>query len=597
MNWIRDIKNFFKTIMQLKQLLNKKQQRQAVAVFVLVVCGALLETLGVAAILPFVQAVMTPDELWENSYIQIFCKVFGITSNFNLIVGLGLAIGIVYILKNVFMLYITYREAKFKTGVVFELSKLMLDSYMKRPYTYFLSTNSAEMMRGVNDDINSVNEMITAILKIFSLVLMMIGIGIFIIMQNPMMAIGILVITALIFVLIVVAVKKKTKELGVLKLELGTKVYKNAYQALNGIKEISIMKREEFFLGCYTKVADEKRKADIVYTCVSACPERIIEAVFICGILGIISFQVMLGNMSGSFVPDLAAFAIGAMRILPSLSTLTTRMTQLMYLKPALGGISNNIEEARKYQKILRGKQTSINKLDRKASFTDKIQLQNIYWNYPDSEKNILENVCLDISCGECVAIIGKSGSGKTTLADIMLGLLKPSKGNVLVDGVDIYSIPSEWCKMIGYVPQMVYLLDDTIKNNIVFGMNDSEINDTKIWDALEKAQLKEFVEKLPQKLDTILGERGVKFSGGQRQRIAIARALCHNPEIIIFDEATAALDGETEQAVMDAINALRGNKTLIIIAHRLNTIERCNRVLEVINGEVVEKSDMSKKK
>lgn len=591
MNWINDFKNFFNTIIQLKQLLDKKQQSQALRVFILVVCGALFETLGVAAILPFVQAVMTPDMLRRNKYIQTFCVLCGIDNNITLIVGLGFIIGGVYIFKNIFMLYITYREAKFKGEVVYDLSKLMLNSYLERPYTYFLNTNSAEMMRGVNDDINSINEMITAIFKILSLCLMMIGIGGFIVMQNPIMAMGILGITALIFFLIVVSVKKKTKELGLLKLELGTKVYKNAYQALNGIKEISIMKRESYFLDCYTKVAGEKKKADVIYTCVSACPERIIEAVFICGILGIISMQVVVGNVSGSFVPDLAAFAIGAMRILPSLSTLTTRMTQLIYLKPALNGISDNIEAARIYQEQLVEKQNRNVDNQKKITFKKNILLKNIFWNYPDSKVNVLEDASIDISCGECVAIVGKSGAGKTTLADIILGLLRPKSGQVLVDGIDIYSIPYEWSKLIGYVPQMVYLLDDTIKNNVLFGAAEVDRQDEKIWSALEKAQIKDFVEKLPEQLDTVIGERGVKFSGGQRQRIAIARALYHNPEILIFDEATAALDGETEQAVMDAINALRGTKTLIIIAHRLNTIERCDRVFEVVDGKVLQRT------
>ena len=594
MNLIKDIKNFFGIILQLRQLLNKKQQRQAIRVFVLVICGAALETLGVAAILPFVQAIMTPEELWKNQYIQNFCEIFGITKNIDLIIGLGIIIGAVYIFKNIFMLYITYREAKFKAGTVYELSVLMLHSYMKRPYSFFLNTNSAEMMRGVNDDINSVNEMITAIFKILSLCLMMIGIGVFLVIQNPLMAIGILFITVLIFLLIVVSVKKKTKELGMLKLELGTKVYKNAYQALNGIKEITIMKRESYFLDCYTKVAEEKKKADITYAFMSACPERIIEAVFICGIIGIISIQVMLDNLTGRFLGDLAAFAIGAMRILPSLSTLTTRMTQLIYLKPALNGICQNIKAARCYQESMLEQHGCYADLDKRITLKKDIMLENIYWNYPDSKTNVLENASMTITSGECVGIVGKSGAGKTTLADIILGLLKPKAGKILMDGIDIFSIPYDWCKIIGYVPQTVYLLDDTIKNNVMFGAEkNSNIDDSKIWMALEKAQIKGFVENLPQKLNTVIGERGIKFSGGQRQRIAIARALYHDPEVIIFDEATAALDNETEKAVMDAINTLKGKKTLIIIAHRLNTIERCDKIFEVINGKIIEKDKL----
>ncbi len=217
--------------------------------------------------------------------------------------------------------------------------------------------------------------------------------------------------------------------------------------------------------------------------------------------------------------------------------------------------------------------------------------MQEIDWKYPNTEKYILKNARLAIQKGECIALVGKSGAGKTTLADILLGLLKPEKGSVFMDGKDIFTIPYAWSKIIGYVPQTVYLIDDTIKNNVAFGITAEAVDDTQIWNALEKAQLKEFVESLPEKLNTIIGERGVKFSGGQRQRIAIARALYHDPEIMVFDEATAALDGETENAVMDAINRLRGEKTLIIIAHRLNTISHCNRFYEVGEQKVVEKT------
>lgn len=295
--------------------------------------------------------------------------------------------------------------------------------------------------------------------------------------------------------------------------------------------------------------------------------------------------------MTTALITNLAAFAVGAMRIMPSLSTMTTRMTQLMYLRPALSGICNNIEAARSQERMLLEQQSSIDDKEHTLEFRNEVVMQEIDWKYPNTEKYILKNARLAIQKGECIALVGKSGAGKTTLADILLGLLKPEKGSVFMDGKDIFTIPYAWSKIIGYVPQTVYLIDDTIKNNVAFGITAEAVDDTQIWNALEKAQLKEFVESLPEKLNTIIGERGVKFSGGQRQRIAIARALYHDPEIMVFDEATAALDGETENAVMDAINRLRGEKTLIIIAHRLNTISHCNRFYEVGEQKVVEKT------
>lgn len=588
---LRDLGTFITTIRQLLGLLTAKQRKQAVGVFILVVIGAAFETLGVAAILPFVYAVMDTSQLWGNQYVVMFADLSGIDTDTGLIVVLGVLIGVFYVFKNLFLMFTAYMENKFKANFGYELSKLMLHSYMKRPYIYFLGTNSAEMIRGLNDDINSINDMMTALFKIFSIGFMMVGIGVFLVMQEPMMALGIAVLAVVIFAVIVLVIKKKIRELGKLKIKYATEAYQYAYQAVNGIKEISIMKREEYFLKSYTGVTSRKKEADIVYNSISIAPEKIVEATFVCGILGIVCIQVGVGGMSAALITNLAAFAVGAMRVMPSLSTLTTRMTQIMYLRPSLGGICKNIEAARQQERTLLAMQSSIDSAEHAVDFRDTVIMQGIDWKYPGSDQYILKDAGITIRKGECVALVGKSGAGKTTLADILLGLLKPQSGSVCMDGVDIYTIPYAWSKMIGYVPQTVYLIDDTIRNNVAFGIEREQVDDAWVWEALEKAQLKEFIKALPEGLDTIIGEQGVKFSGGQRQRIAIARALYHDPEIMVFDEATAALDGETEEAVMDAINRLRGKKTLIIIAHRLNTISHCNRFYEVGEQKVTKKT------
>lgn len=588
---IQDVKTFITIIKQLLSLLTLKQRKQAIGVFVLVVIGAAFETLGVAAVLPFVYAVLDTSQLWNNRYIMMYADTFGIRTDTQLIVSLGILIGVFYILKNIFLMCVSYFENKFKSNFVYELSKLMLHSYMKRPYIYFLGTNSAEMIRGLNNDVNSIDDMITALFKIFSIGFMMIGIGVFLIVQEPMMAFGIVLLAVVVFTVIVLVIKRKIRELGKLRIAYVTSAYKYAYQAVNGIKEISIMKREDYFLNSYTGVTSKRKDADTVYNTISVAPERIVEASFVCGIIGIVCLQVGIGGMSTILITNLVAFAVGAMRVMPSLSTLTTRMTQLMYLRPALSGICANIEAARNQERMLLEMRDSIDSSEHEVSFHDKVDLQDIDWKYPNTDKYILKDTGITIHKGECVALVGKSGAGKTTLADILLGLFKPEKGSVCMDGMDIYAIPYAWSKIIGYVPQIVYLIDDTIRSNVAFGIEADVVNDDNVWKALEKAQLREFVDTLPDGLDTVIGERGVKFSGGQRQRIAIARALYHDPEIMVFDEATAALDGETEEAVMDAINRLRGEKTLIIIAHRLNTIRHCKRFYEVGEQKITEKT------
>ena len=273
---------------------------------------------------------------------------------------------------------------------------------------------------------------------------------------------------------------------------------------------------------------------------------------------------------------------VAAYRLLPSINKFSVNFNQIIFYNISLNVAYDNIQAAREYmKKDMEGDSGA------DISFKQSIDIQNVTWKYEAEEKKVLENVSLHINKGDSVAIIGESGAGKTTLADILLGLYRPMHGKVLVDGQDVYSNLKQWAEIISYVPQTVYLFDDTVKNNVIFGH--SEVDEKKVWEALEQAQLKSFVEGLPDGLDTMVGEAGVRFSGGQRQRIAIARALYNNPSVLVLDEATAALDNDTESAVMEAIDSLKGKKTLVIIAHRLTTIKNCNKVYEIKNKKIID--------
>ena len=299
-----------------------------------------------------------------------------------------------------------------------------------------------------------------------------------------------------------------------------------------------------------------------------------------------------------AFVPKLGAFAMAAFKILPSIGKVSSRATTMAYSFPRLENVYHNVVEAKEYEKQREKyvKENIVNKnVEVSTEFEQVLSINHVEWKYREQIKPVLENVTLEIRRGESIALIGESGSGKTTLSDIILGLLHPQKGSVYMDGIDVYGMPEEWAKVIGYVPQSVFLIDDTIRNNVAFGLKN--VDDTDIWYALEQAQLKKFVESLPEGLDTMVGEQGIKFSGGQRQRVAIARALFSRPQILVLDEATAALDNETEAAVMEAIDALQGKMTLIIVAHRLSTIRNCDKIYEICNGraELRKKVDILK--
>ena len=307
------------------------------------------------------------------------------------------------------------------------------------------------------------------------------------------------------------------------------------------------------------------------------------------GLIGVVVIRLLMGVDVMNFVPQLGMFAMAAFKILPSVGKVSNRITIIVYHLPMLDNIYKVVVKADEYEKEQAQYQNThkTNSDDgQNINFCNKVSIQNVAWKYNENKSNILEGLQLDIQKGESIALIGLSGTGKTTLADIILGLLQPQTGCVYMDGKDVYAMPKQWAQIIGYVPQNVFLMDDTVRSNVAFGLKN--VDDKRIWEALEEAQIKEFVEKLPYGLDTIVGERGVKFSGGQRQRIAIARALYNNPQILVLDEATSALDNETENAVMEAVEALQGKMTLIIVAHRLTTIRNCDKIYEIKDGKAV---------
>ncbi len=315
-------------------------------------------------------------------------------------------------------------------------------------------------------------------------------------------------------------------------------------------------------------------------------PRLLIETVSIAGILLYVAISVIAGVNLNTLLPLISAFALAAMRLLPSVNRVNTYMANIAYYEPALNYIYDNVNvlklrEQEAYQLNDNGNR------DKKLTLKDEISLEHITFHYPNTDKYIFKDAVMKIPVGKSIGVVGASGAGKTTIVDVLLGLLGLQDGTINSDGVDVLDYYEEWLSHVGYIPQTIYMLDDSIRNNIAFGVDEKDISDDRVWEVLKEAQLKEFVEELPDKLDSQIGERGVRISGGQRQRLGIARALYHNPELLIFDEATSALDTDTETAIMDAIERLHGQKTMVIIAHRLRTIENCDMIYEVKDEKI----------
>ena len=573
---MKDFKTAIRMIKQELYILTAKQKRTSIFLFFVVLLGSAFELLGVTAILPLIEALMDLDSIREKWYLAALVDILKIEDQKEMIYVISIAVILVYLVKNVYLLWSMNVQYKFRFDFEKELSTRMLTAYLRRPYEYFLNINSTIY-----------DFFFRMLAEAFNVIL----IGIFLIYTDWIMALGVLLLSGTCFIAVSLVFKHMLKGVGEKSRNADILKKKYAYQAVNGIKEINVMKRNEFFIQKYDDAYEISKEMERKSTFLSNCPEKIIEISCISGLIIIVCLRVAMGVDLQTFVPQLSVFAVAAFRILPSISKLVGSLNGLMYKRPALEAAYNGLREVEQYEKLVQ--EMVDDKLDRscvkEVSFLQKLEIKDIVWKYPRAQKEVIRDLNLTIQKGEAVGFIGPSGAGKTTLSDLILGLFKPQKGQILVDGIDIYTIPNRWAKMIGYVPQTVYLTDDTLRNNISFGIDESEVDDDKIWKALEQAQLKDYVMQLPEKLNTIVGERGIKFSGGQRQRVAIARALYYDPEILVLDEATSALDNETENAVMEAIDKLQKNKTLIIVAHRITTLKNCDKIYEIKDGKAFE--------
>lgn len=579
----KDIASLIDVFHKLNYILDRKQKKLCVLILFMTIIGALLETLGVSIIIPLIQAFVSAEQLLKNEYIKLIADTFHIVTTKQLIVLISAAVILIYIFKNLYMTILSYARLKFSVKVRRELSVKMMNSYMEREYVFFLGANTADIIRNVGYDITGVYSILFQMFHIIAEALTAACICVFIIKTDVVMAVSVILLMGVALSFLLLVFQNKMKKSGDIYREWTGKVNKYLFETFQGVKDVIVFRREKYFIDQYEVSFSNQQDAEIAKTFAAERPPYFIEAFFVSGLIGVVSFKVLTGNDASEFLPQLGAFAVAAFRILPSVGRISANFNQFVYACPSLNAAYENLREVESYKMESRIK-ADVGK--EKKAFRNEIVIKDIYWKYPNVDRYVLEGLDLVIKKGKSIALIGESGAGKSTLADILLGLLVPKQGDVLVDGVSIYEMMTSWKMTIGYVPQAVFLTDDTIRNNIAFGMDEKEIDEAKLRRAVEKAQLMDTIEKLPAGMDTILGERGTRFSGGQRQRVAIARALYNDPDILILDEATAALDNDTENAVMEAIDALQGYKTLVIIAHRLTTIRNCDEIYEIRDGK-----------
>lgn len=573
---------------KINYVLDRRQKTNLSLLLVIILIGAFVELMGVSAIMPLIDVAMEPDTINEKWYFVLITQYTGITDVNQMIVLLAVVLIVIYVLKNVYVTMMYNLQYRFIFNNQQRLSVRMMKSYMQQDYLFHVSRNVAEFQRNIVNDVNGFFTVALNALQFLAEFSVSAVLVVFLLVQDWVSTLAVASLLFLFMGFFTIFFRKVLVRIGEESRQANVSVTKWLLQAFSGVKEIKVANKEQFFIANYDNNYRNCARIQRQQSMLTYLPKPVMETVCICSLMiAMIIKIVVVKSDIASFVTTLSVFAVAAFRMLPSFNKITGYISGMMFNKPSIDAVYRDLKEIEQ----LMAKKTAEHEDTVKVQLGTAIGFNSVSFRYPSAEKWILKNASLEIRKNTSVALIGASGAGKTTAADLILGILEPQEGTITIDGTDIRKCMTSWHEDVGYIPQTIYLMDDSIRANIAFGIPEPEIDDAAIGKALQEAQLDQFVLSLPDGADTMIGDRGVKLSGGQRQRIGIARALYRNPSVLILDEATSALDNETEKEVMEAIDGLHGTRTLIVIAHRLSTIRKCDRIYEVANGAFVEKT------
>ena len=556
---------------KLNYIFDKKQKGSFVVLAVMILIGGVFETLGVSMLIPAVNAIMQPDlvrekiekfpalshfltqDLQLNTDAKLLCALFGF------LIGL-------YVVKNLYLLLLAYKQNRFIARARNDMISRVMREFLNRPYEEYLGADIPTVFRITDGDIPHTFSLVLALLQLMTECVVSLFLVIYLIRVNWQMTLLLMLVLALLTLWNARVLKKKLNAIGKRNQDIQSRIAKWRIQSIYGLKDVKVLNRQDFFIRNYYESGKVGAELATKYAVLNNLPHLVIETIFMATILGFMMALLTSGQNLSAFLPQLMAFGVAAIRVMPSANRINTYMTEIAYEQPSLDFVYENLTDAMKTNKKMAAERAKV--AGGALHLEKEIRLEGITFRYPDGDRNIFTDASMVIPKGKSVGIKGASGAGKSTIVDILLGLLHVQKGEITCDGANIFSNYESWLSQIGYIPQSIYLIDESIRDNIAFGIDEREIDDTRIREVAAEAQLLEFIDSLPEGLDTKIGDRGVRLSGGQRQRIGIARALYHNPEILVFDEATSALDNETEAALMGAINSFHGRKTMIIIEY-----------------------------
>ncbi len=579
---------FFLALKKLIKILTLQERKDFYKILVLTTFGVFLEMASIVMILPVMSlltggrtTIQIPGLQPALDYLQTLAPEKALVIEI-------FALLVVVLAKNSYQAWIAYKQSAFGYRVQARISNQLFENYLSQPFQYHLHHNSATLIRNCTQEPNQVNQfVIMPGFTIISEAFLVLGVAFLLIFLQPYFTLvnGVLMGSA--FMLFNRLTSRRILNWGYQRLSAESHRIQLIQQSLGAIKDVKLRRSEKFFLSEYSNYNKETSRVGHLQNALQQMPRLFLEVLLYTGLLALVVLTVVLNSNIGNLVSALGLFAAAVYKILPSANKISISYQSMKFSMPSM---DNFIQELN-LEKELFADQTNKQSL----TFNSSIAIDHIIYTYEGGSHPVLNDVTLNIKNGECIGLHGESGSGKSTLINIVLGLLPPQQGSVSVDGINIATNIIGWNKKLGYVPQSIYLIDDSIRRNIAFGLPDDQIDDEAVNAALEKAHLKFFVSSLPEGFNTFVGERGVRLSGGQIQRIGIARALYHNPEVLILDEATSALDYSTESSIMEAIETLYGTKTILIIAHRLSTLEKCDRLYKLDKGNLVLERDKKK--
>ena len=547
-----------------------------IRIVVMVIVGMFLETISLGIVVPII-GILTQDD-YQQKY-PFIVDIFGNLSREELISAVMVAMVLIYVVRSLFLFWSLWIQKGFSASVSGRLSQSLFSIYLRQPYMFHLQRNSSTLMRNAKNATSVVTCGVDPFLVLLTDGLVAIAMFALLIAVEPVGTLAVLLVFGLSTFVFQRTTRRRIDNWGYQVDYHETKILQHLQEGFGGAKDVKVLGRENEFLSQHEKHLGESIRINRIYNVILTLPRSFMEIITIVGLCLLVVSMVVRGRELADIVPILGLFAAAAFRVMPSINRLLMATQTLIFNRSIIASV---------YKDFLLDSPDSTS-TGSETKFAAQLELTDVSFKYPTAATASLQNVSLVVKRGEAVGFVGPSGAGKSTLVDVILGLFAPTSGVVKVDGQDVQQNLRNWQNQIGYVPQAIYLTDDTLRRNVAFGLNDENIDDNLVRNAIRLAQLEEFVATLPEKLETVVGERGVRLSGGQRQRIGIARALYHNPSVLVLDEATSSLDTPTEHGVMQAVQALQGSKTVLIVAHRLSTVEYCDRLYKIENARITE--------